>query len=98
SLAQRSKRLSRRALGWFTGWFYFWAGLLTVSAVAATVPLVVSSVTGVPLSSPDPTGITNMGVFIGLLSLLTSTIINVIGVRILSIINNIGVEIGRAHV
>jgi urea carboxylase system permease len=91
SIYQWSKRLSHRTLGWFTGWFYFWAGLLTVSAVAATVPLVVSGITGVDLTSPDPTGITNMGVFLGLLSLLTSTIINAVGIRLLSIVNNIGV-------
>ena len=41
SIYQWSKRLSHRTLGWFTGWFYFWAGVLTVTAVAATVPLVV---------------------------------------------------------
>ncbi len=91
SIYQWSKRLSHKTLGWFTGWFYFWAGLVTVSAVAATVPLVVSGITGLDLTSKDPTGITNMGVFIGLLSLLTSTIINALGIRLLSIVNNIGV-------
>ena len=39
SIYQWSKRLSNRTLGWFTGWFYFWAGVLTVTAVAVTVPL-----------------------------------------------------------
>ena len=48
SIYQWSKRLSNRTLGWFTGWFYFWAGVLTVTAVAATVPLVLSSI-----SRPD---------------------------------------------
>ncbi len=40
SIYQWSKRLSNRTLGFFTGWIYFWAGVLTVTAVAATVPLV----------------------------------------------------------
>src|SRR4029077_11393260 len=34
SIYQWSKRLSNKTLGWFTGWFYFWAQVVTVSAVA----------------------------------------------------------------
>ncbi len=34
SIYQWSKRLSNRTLGWFTGWFYFWAQVVTVTAVA----------------------------------------------------------------
>ena len=44
SIYQWSKRLSNRTLGWFTGWIYFWAGVITVTAVAATVPLVLSTI------------------------------------------------------
>src|SRR5439155_10387314 len=43
SIYQWSKRLSNKTLGWFTGWIYFWAGVVTVTAVAATVPLVLST-------------------------------------------------------
>ena len=39
SIYQWSKRLSHRTLGWFTGWFYFWAQVLTVTAVAVIVAL-----------------------------------------------------------
>ena len=46
SIYQWSKRLSNRTLGWFTGWLYFWAGVLTTTAVAITVPLVLSSILG----------------------------------------------------
>ncbi len=91
SIYQWSKRLSNKTLGWFTGWFYFWAGVVTVTAVAGTVPLVIAGITGIDLTSKDPTGITNMLVFIGLLTLISTTIINAVGVRLLSIINNIGV-------
>jgi amino acid transporter len=49
SIYQWSKRLSNRTLGWFTGWIYFWAGVVTVTAVAATVPLVLSQVVGLDL-------------------------------------------------
>ncbi len=34
SIYQWSKRLSQPTLGWFTGWFYFWAQVVTVTAVA----------------------------------------------------------------
>jgi amino acid transporter len=93
SIYQWSKRLSNRTLGWFTGWIYFWAGVLTVTAVAVTVPLVVAGINGADgfLDSPDPTGITTMYAFIALVTLVITTAINAFGVRLLSIINNIGV-------
>src|SRR6266516_1929196 len=49
SIYQWSKRLSNKTLGWFTGWIYFWAGVIT------------------------------------------TTLINAFGVRLLAIINNLGV-------
>lgn len=93
SIYQWSKRLSNRTLGWFTGWIYFWAGVLTTTAVAVTVPLVVGGINGSPdfLASKDPTGITNMYAFVALVTLVITTAINAFGVRLLSIINNIGV-------
>jgi amino acid transporter len=93
SIYQWSKRLSNRTLGWFTGWIYFWAGVLTTTAVAVTVPLVVAGINGTEgfLDSPDPTGITTMYAFIAIVTLVITTAINAFGVRLLSIINNIGV-------
>jgi len=91
SIYQWSKRLSHKTLGWFTGWIYFWAGVITVSAVAATVPLVLSTIQGWDLNSPSPLGFLDMWQFVGLSALLTTTLINIIGVRVLAIVNNIGV-------
>jgi amino acid transporter len=91
SIYQWSKRLSNRTLGWFTGWFYFWAGVLTTTAVAATVPLVLSGIFGFKLGDPSPIPALNNLIFFGLLTLLSTTLINAFGVRLLSIINNIGV-------
>ena len=93
SIYQWSKRLSNRTLGWFTGWIYFWAGVLTTTAVSVTVPLVIAGINGTPdfLASPDPLGITSMYAFIALVTLVITTAINAFGVRLLSIINNIGV-------
>jgi amino acid transporter len=91
SIYQWSKRLSHRTLGWFTGWIYFCAGVLTTTAVAITVPLVLSSIFGFALTDPSPVGIVNNLVFWSLIVLISTTLINAFGVRLLSIINNIGV-------
>jgi urea carboxylase system permease len=97
SIYQWSKRLSNRTLGWFTGWFYFWAQVVTVTAVAVIVGYVIDGIHAGPvgdvpfLDSPDPLGITSMFTFIALLTLVITTLINAYGVRLLSILNNIGV-------
>jgi amino acid transporter len=91
SIYQWSKRLSHRTLGFFTGWIYFWAGVLTVTAVAATVPLVLSSIFGFALGAPSPLPAVNNLIFWAILTLITTTLINAFGVRLLSIINNLGV-------
>jgi amino acid transporter len=91
SIYQWSKRLSHKTLGWFTGWIYFWAGVVTVTAVAATVPLVLSSIQGWDLASASPIAFFNMWQFVGLATLLVTTLINIEGVRLLALLNNIGV-------
>jgi urea carboxylase system permease len=88
SIYQWSKRLSGYNLGWFTGWIYFFAGILTITSVAFTIPIPLQAIfPGLPA--------TIMGlkapVFIAVLAIIIGTIINVAGVRLLSIINNIGV-------
>jgi urea carboxylase system permease len=97
SIYQWSKRLSNRTLGWFTGWLYFWAQVVTVTAVAVIVAFVIDGIHGpMPdgtswLDSPDPTGLTTMFTFTSLFALVLTTLINAFGVRLLSILNNIGV-------
>ncbi len=98
SIYQWSKRLSNRTLGWFTGWFYFWAQVVTVTAVAVIVAFVIDGIHGPNpdgqpafLDSKDPTGLTSMFTFISLGTLVITSLINAFGVRLLSILNNIGV-------
>lgn len=97
SIYQWSKRLSNRTLGWFTGWIYFWAQVVTVTAVAVIVAFVIDGIHGGPvgdvpfLDSPGPLGISTMFTFISILTLVITTLINAYGVRLLSILNNIGV-------
>ncbi|HEX6110012.1 MAG TPA: APC family permease, partial [Ktedonobacteraceae bacterium] len=81
-------RLSGHTLGWFTGWIYFFAGILTITGVAFTIPIPLLAIfTGIPatiIGMPS-------AVFIALVSIVIGTLINIAGVRLVSIINNIGV-------
>jgi urea carboxylase system permease len=88
SIYQWSKRLSSPTLGWFTGWIYFFAGILTVTAVAFTVPVPLLAI--FPNIPATLLGIPN-AVFIALIAIILCTAINIFGVRLLSIINNVGV-------
>src|SRR5215467_9358850 len=78
SIYQWSKRLSGHSLGWFTGWIYFFAGVLTVTAVAFTIPIPLTAIfTNIPATILFmPTGI-----FIALVAIIVGTLINVAGVR-----------------
>jgi amino acid transporter len=88
SIYQWSKRLSGFTLGWFTGWIYFFAGVLTITAVAFTVPIPLLAIfTGIPATI---LGIPS-AVFIALVSIVVGTIINIVGVRVVAFVNNIGV-------
>lgn len=88
SIYQWSKRLSGFTLGWFTGWFYFFAGILTITGVAFTIPIPLLAIfPGIPATILG----LNSSVFIALVSIVVGTLINVAGVRLVSIINNIGV-------
>jgi urea carboxylase system permease len=101
SIYQWSKRLSNRTLGWFTGWIYFWAQVVTVTAVSVIVAFVIDGLHSaafpplegaVPfLDSPDPFGLTTMFTMISITTLIITTAINAYGVRLMSILNNIGV-------
>src|SRR5689334_11329585 len=88
SIYQWSKRLSGHSLGWFTGWIYFFAGVLTITAVAFTIPIPLTAI--FPQIPATILGMPN-AVFIALVSIIVGTLINVIGVKLVSIINNIGV-------
>jgi len=93
SIYQWSKRLSNRTLGWFTGWFYFWAQVVTVTAVACIVAFVIDGLMGQQgfLDSPSLIPSVNMFTFIALATLVLTTIINSAGVRLVATLNNIGV-------
>jgi urea carboxylase system permease len=88
SIYQWSKRLSSPTLGWFTGWIYFFAGVLTITAVAYTVPIPLQAIFP---NMPATILFMPTAVFIAVISIIIGTAINIAGVRLVSIINNIGV-------
>src|SRR5438874_947743 len=72
SIYQWSKRLSGLTMGWFTGWFHFFAGILTITAVAFTVPIPLLAIfPGIPATI---LGLNN-AVFIALVSIVVGTLI-----------------------
>src|SRR5258707_8573433 len=89
SVYQWTKYLSNRTYSWFSGWIYLFAGVLTVAAVVATIPLVL-----IPL-------LNNLGLSIeatpdnqrniAALVLLSTTLLSIFGVRIVAFVNNTGV-------
>jgi urea carboxylase system permease len=89
SVYQWTKYLSNRHYSWFTGWIYLFAGVLTVTAVDVTVPIVLIPLLN-NLGLSIPTNTTSQ-VSIGALVLISTTLLNIFGVRLVSIVNNTGV-------
>jgi amino acid transporter len=90
SVYQWTKYLSNRTYAWFTGWIYLFAGLLTVAAVVATVPLVLipllNNVFGTSIGTDLDTERN-----VAALVLLSTTLLSIFGVRIVAFVNNTGV-------
>src|SRR5438270_2325906 len=90
SVYQWTKYLSNRTSSWFTGWIYLFAGVLTVAAVVATVPLVLipllNSVFNLSIGTDLDTE-RNVAAVV----LLSTTLLSIFGVRIVQIVNNTGV-------
>src|SRR5438128_37999 len=89
SVYQWTKYLSNRAYSWITGWVYLFAGILTVTAVDVTIPIVL-----IPLLNHFGLNIPNTAeaqVIIAALILISTTVLNIYGVRLVAIVNNTGV-------
>jgi urea carboxylase system permease len=90
SVFQWTKYLAGRAYAWFSGWIYLFAGVLTVTAVIATIPLaLVPALEGLGWHSLALTLHTEL--VIALITLVVITVLNIYGVRLVAIINNTGV-------
>src|SRR6516162_5911633 len=90
SVFQWTKYLSTRTYSWFTGWIYFFAGVLTVTAVVATLPLAfIPALEGLGWHSLQLTLHTEL--IVALITLVVITVLNIYGVRLVALINNTGV-------
>jgi amino acid transporter len=90
SVYQWTKYLSNRTYSWFTGWIYLFAGVLTVAAVVATVPLVLIPLLNNALGTTIGTDAATER-NIAALVLLSTTLLSIFGVRIVAFVNNTGV-------
>src|SRR5205814_7530282 len=91
SVFQWTKFLANRTYSWFTGWIYLFAGILTVTAVVATLPLaLIPALNGLGWHSLNAASL-NTELVVALITLVVITVLNIYGVRLVSIINNTGV-------
>ena len=90
SVFQWTKYLSKRSYAWFSGWIYLFAGILTVTAVVATIPLaLIPALNGLGWKGLGLTLHTEL--IVALIVLVVITVLNIYGVRLVAIINNTGV-------
>ena len=90
SVFQWTKYLSKRSYAWFSGWIYLFAGILTVTAVVATIPLaLIPALNGLGWKGLGLTLHTEL--VVALIVLVVITVLNIYGVRLVAIINNTGV-------
>ena len=89
SVYQWSKHLSNRTQAWFTGWMYLFAGILTVTAVAVTLPLaLIPTLDGMGWHMAN--NLSNQRT-IALVFMVVVTLLNIYGVKAVAMINNVGV-------
>jgi amino acid transporter len=95
SVFQWTKYLASRSYSWMTGWVYLFAGILTVTAVVATLPIaLVPALQGLGwhgLGVGSATTQLHTSLIVALITLVVITVLNIYGVRLVAIINNTGV-------
>ena len=91
SVFQWTKFLASRSYSWFTGWIYLFAGIITVTAVVATLPLaLIPTLNGLGWHSLNAGSLGTQEI-IALITLAVITVLNIYGVKLVAIINNTGV-------
>jgi amino acid transporter len=95
SVFQWTKYLANRSYSWMTGWIYLFAGIITVAAVVATLPLaLIPALNGLgwkSLGVGNATTVLHTQLVVALITLVVITILNIYGVRLVALINNTGV-------
>jgi urea carboxylase system permease len=91
---QWSRHVGCRATGWLTGWIYLASLVITVAAVALALQVTLPQIhpgfqlVGDPAS---PTNRARNAVLFGCGLIVVTTLINVAGVRVVAVVNNLGV-------
>jgi amino acid transporter len=95
SVFQWTKYMAGRTYSWFNGWVYLFAGILTVTAVVATLPLaLIPALNGLgwhSLGQGSSTTLLHTQLVVALITLAVITVLNIYGVRLVALINNTGV-------
>jgi len=95
SVFQWTKYLASRPYAWFSGWIYLFAGILTVTAVVATLPLaLIPALNGLgwhSLGAGNAHTVLHTELVVALITLVVITVLNIYGVRLVALINNTGV-------
>jgi amino acid transporter len=89
SVFQWTKYLSGKTYSWFAGWIYLFAGILTVTSVCVTLPLALIPAFN-DMGWNLAKSLSNERI-IAVITLVTITVLNIFGVRLVAIINNTGV-------
>lgn len=101
AIYQWSSRLAGTDFGWFTGWIMVVGQVIAVSVAAIAMQAVLPSIwsgfqmVGGPGARTDPTSSTGAqnAVLLGLAVIVLSTVVNVAGVRVMSVLNSVGVAL-----
>lgn len=81
-------------LGWMTGWIYLACLIVTIGAVAMALQVSLPQISAsfqIIGTSTDARSVAMNAILLGSVLIITSTIINVRGIKLLAVINNIGV-------
>src|SRR5579872_6627165 len=85
SVFQWTKFMANRSYSWFTGWGYLFAGILTVTAVVATLPLaLIPALNGLgwhSLGAGSGQTLLNTQLVVAAITLVVITVLNIYGVR-----------------
>jgi amino acid transporter len=92
SVYQWTKYLANRGYAWITGWFYLFAGILTVASVCATLPIallpMLNNMFGWNLNTELGSADQRIA---ALITLILITVLNIYGVKVVAVVNNTGV-------
>ncbi|MFF1867961.1 amino acid permease [Kitasatospora herbaricolor] len=96
SIYQWATRLANATYGWFTGWLMVIGQIVVVTAAALALQVVLPAVwPGFQLLGGDPALTTGTGaanaVLLGAALIALTTLANVIGIRLMSVVNSVGV-------